>query len=36
VLLIGTIIIIGALNFFPVLSLGPIIEHLFFLAGRGF
>jgi potassium-transporting ATPase potassium-binding subunit len=35
-LLVGTIIIIGALNFFPVLSLGPIIEHLFFIAGKGF
>ncbi len=35
-LLLGTIIIIGALNFFPVLSLGPVIEHLFFIAGKGF
>ncbi|MGA2507085.1 MAG: potassium-transporting ATPase subunit KdpA [Chitinispirillaceae bacterium] len=35
-LLLGTIVIIGALNFFPVLSLGPIIEHLFFIAGKGF
>jgi potassium-transporting ATPase potassium-binding subunit len=35
-LLVGTIIIIGALNFFPVLSLGPVIEHLFFIAGKGF
>lgn len=27
-LLVGTVIIVGALTFFPVLSLGPIIEHL--------
>ncbi len=26
-LLIGTILIIGALNFFPALTLGPIVEH---------
>ena len=26
-LLVGTIIIIGALNFFPALTLGPIVEH---------
>ena len=35
VLLIGTVIIIGALNFFPVLSLGPILEHLMLFSGRG-
>lgn len=27
-LLIGTVIIVGALAFFPVLALGPIVEHL--------
>jgi K+-transporting ATPase ATPase A chain len=27
-LLIGTVIIIGALTFFPALALGPIVEHL--------
>jgi K+-transporting ATPase ATPase A chain len=26
-LLIGTVIIIGALTFFPAISLGPIVEH---------
>jgi K+-transporting ATPase ATPase A chain len=26
-LLIGVILIVGALTFFPVLSLGPIVEH---------
>jgi K+-transporting ATPase ATPase A chain len=27
-LLVGTVIIVGALTFFPALSLGPIVEHL--------
>ncbi|HEX7503148.1 MAG TPA: potassium-transporting ATPase subunit KdpA, partial [Acidobacteriota bacterium] len=27
VLLVGTIIIVGLLTFFPALSLGPIVEH---------
>ena len=35
VLLIGVVIIVGALNFFPALCLGPIIEHLMFLIGKG-
>ena len=34
VLLIGTIIIVGALTFFPALSLGPILEHLLLNAGK--
>lgn len=33
VLLIGVILIVGALTFFPALSLGPIVEH--FLMGLG-
>jgi len=36
VLLIGTILIVGALTFFPVLSLGPILEHLQMMAGKTF
>jgi K+-transporting ATPase ATPase A chain len=28
VLLVGTVLIVGALAFFPVLALGPIVEHL--------
>lgn len=32
-LLAGTIMLIGALNFLPVLALGPVVEH--FLMGRG-
>jgi K+-transporting ATPase ATPase A chain len=27
-LLVGVVIIIGALTFFPALALGPIVEHL--------
>jgi K+-transporting ATPase ATPase A chain len=36
VLLVGVIVIVGALTFFPVLSLGPIVEHLLMHAGRLF
>jgi K+-transporting ATPase ATPase A chain len=36
VLLVGVILIIGALTFFPVLSLGPILEHLLLHAGKVF
>jgi K+-transporting ATPase ATPase A chain len=36
VLLIGVILIVGALTFFPALSLGPILEHLLMLAGKSF
>jgi K+-transporting ATPase ATPase A chain len=35
-LLIGTVIIVGALTFFPALSLGPIVEHLLMQAGSTF
>jgi potassium-transporting ATPase potassium-binding subunit len=35
-LLIAVIIIVGALTFFPALSLGPIVEQLLMLAGRTF
>jgi len=33
-LLVGVILIVGALTFFPVLSLGPVVEHLVMGAGR--
>lgn len=36
VLLIGVILIVGALTFFPALSLGPILEHLQMMAGKTF
>ncbi len=35
-LLVSVILIVGALTFFPVLSLGPIVEHLLMQAGRTF
>ena len=35
-LLIGTILIIGALNFFPALALGPIVEHFLMHTGKLF
>ena len=34
VLLVGVIIIVGALTFFPALALGPIVEHFVALAGK--
>lgn len=36
VLLISIVLIVGALTFFPVLSLGPIVEHFIMQAGRTF
>jgi potassium-transporting ATPase potassium-binding subunit len=35
-LLVGVIIIVGVLTFFPVLSLGPIVEHFLMRAGTTF
>jgi K+-transporting ATPase ATPase A chain len=35
-LLVSTILIVGALTFFPALSLGPILEHLLMAAGKSF
>ena len=35
-LLDSVIVIVGALTFFPALSLGPILEHLLMMAGRTF
>ncbi len=36
VLLIGVVLIVGALTFFPALILGPFLEHLLIFAGRTF
>jgi len=36
ILLVGVIVIVGALTFFPALSLGPILEHLMMQAGKTF
>jgi K+-transporting ATPase ATPase A chain len=35
-LVVGVILIVGALTFFPALALGPIVEHLLLLAGKVF
>jgi K+-transporting ATPase ATPase A chain len=35
-LLVGTVLIVGALTFFPALSLGPIVEHFLMHGGRLF
>ncbi len=36
VLLLGTVLLIGALNFLPALALGPIVEHFLMLKGQLF
>jgi K+-transporting ATPase ATPase A chain len=33
ILLLGTVLLVGALNFLPALTLGPVIEH--FLTNQG-
>src|SRR6202008_2809619 len=35
-LLVSVVLIVGALTFFPALSLGPILEHLLINAGKAF
>ena len=35
-LLVGVILIVGGLTFFPALALGPIVEHLAMQAGTFF
>lgn len=35
-LLVGTVLLVGALTFFPALSLGPIIEHFMMHSGKLF
>ena len=34
--LVGVVVIVGALTFFPAMSLGPIVEHVFMGDGIGF
>lgn len=36
VLLIGTVLLVGALNFLPVLTLGPVVEHFLNFQGKLF
>ncbi|MGE0725219.1 MAG: potassium-transporting ATPase subunit KdpA, partial [Alphaproteobacteria bacterium] len=35
-LLVGVILIVGGLTFFPALTLGPIVEHFLTAAGKTF
>jgi K+-transporting ATPase ATPase A chain len=35
-LLVATVLVVGALTFFPALALGPIVEHFFMHAGKLF
>jgi K+-transporting ATPase ATPase A chain len=35
-LLVGVIVIVGALTFFPALSLGPVVEHFMMTNGQVF
>ena len=35
-LLIGTVLLVGALNFLPALTLGPVVEHFLMGAGKTF
>ena len=36
ILLIGTVLLIGALNFLPALALGPVVEHFLMYSGKLF
>jgi K+-transporting ATPase ATPase A chain len=36
ILLLGTVLLIGALNFLPALTLGPIVEHFLMQGGKPF
>ncbi len=33
-LLVGTVVIVGALTFFPALALGPVVEHFLMHSGK--
>ncbi len=35
-LLVGTVVIVGALTFFPAIALGPVVEHYLMLSGKLF
>jgi K+-transporting ATPase ATPase A chain len=36
ILLLGTVLLVGALNFLPCLTLGPVVEHFLMLQGKLF
>ena len=33
-LLVGVVLIVGALTYFPALALGPVVEHFQMLSGK--
>jgi K+-transporting ATPase ATPase A chain len=35
-LLVGTVVLVGALTYFPALALGPIVEHFLLQEGKLF
>ena len=35
-LVVGTVLLVGALNFVPALALGPVVEHFLMHAGKLF
>jgi K+-transporting ATPase ATPase A chain len=35
-MLVSTVLIVGALTFFPIFTLGPVLEHLLLLTGKTF
>ena len=35
-MVIGTVVIVNALQFFPFMMLGPILEHLYMIMGKTF
>jgi K+-transporting ATPase ATPase A chain len=34
VLLLGTVVLVGALTYVPALALGPVVEHLTMISGH--
>jgi potassium-transporting ATPase potassium-binding subunit len=34
VLLLGTVVLVGALTYVPALALGPVVEHLIMISGH--
>jgi K+-transporting ATPase ATPase A chain len=35
-LLVGVVLIVGGLTYFPALAVGPVVEHFAMLAGQSF
>jgi K+-transporting ATPase ATPase A chain len=36
IMLVGVVIVVGALTFFPAFTLGPLLEHLLLMTGKTF